>query len=72
MQESLLTISQACAFYHLSRPTLQDRIRQGLIRVKDLSPPGAKYRTLRVIPDLQADATEDQIKELDIRRRLGL
>jgi hypothetical protein len=72
MPEPLLKIKKACEFYGLSRTTLLDRIAEGLIRVKDLSRPGAKYRTLRVIPDLAPDVTEDQVKELDIRRRLGL
>jgi hypothetical protein len=70
--QALLTIAQACKFYCLSRPTLLDRIEQRLIRVKDLRRPGGKYRILRVIPDLQPDIAEEEVKELDIQRRLGL
>ncbi len=69
---SLLTISQACDFYQLSRPTLMDRIDEGLIKIKDLSKPGGKYRILRVIPDLSPDISAEDVENLDIQRRLGL
>ena len=72
MVERLLTITDACRFYGMSRPTLMNRITEGLIRVKDLSPPGAKYRTLRVIPDLEPTVTIEEIEDLEMERKFGL
>jgi hypothetical protein len=72
MVERLLTITDACRFYGLSRPTLMDRIADGLIRVKDLSRTGARYRTLRVIPDLTPDVSAEEIEDRELMKKLGL
>jgi hypothetical protein len=68
---TLLTTSEACRRFHVSRNKLADMRRDGIVHAVNINP-GGKRAVWRYVDRLEVDNLEEEIQWQGLKRRCGL